>query len=239
MNTILNDRRRGFIKIMDNNKKCLQVKFEWVHWQFLSEMKGKAIPCKGAEGIHTLISCQGHRIFLYFYNYVVYLNLNTCQLKICSSAFLFPIYICLFCIPDWLRVFSRVGGWREVYILDYDMDCYKICTHLCSWILWHQQSPSCSETVSVQFWCLVMLSPAMLLDANHFRWTLYSVIILSYSKTCFPTPFLQTLPAIIGYANEGAQGLVSRHLFIDVVSTLWKIWMLIRLWKQHSIEACT
>ena len=48
--------------------------------------------------------------------------------------------------------------------------------------------------------------------------------------------FLQT--AKIGYATEGAL-FVSAQLSTDAVSALEKVWVLIRLWKQHSVQTPT
>ena len=54
-----------------------------------------------------------------------------------------------------------------------------------------------------------------------------------------PSITFQHLPpdsARIVYATEGAL-FISAQLSTDAVSTLWNVWVLIRLWKQHSIEA--
>ena len=42
--------------------------------------------------------------------------------------------------------------------------------------------------------------------------------------------------ARIGYATEGAL-FVSMQLSANTVSALSKVWVLIRLWKQHSVQA--
>ena len=42
--------------------------------------------------------------------------------------------------------------------------------------------------------------------------------------------------ARIGYATEGAL-FISAQLSADVVSALRKVWALIRLWKQHRVQA--
>ena len=50
-----------------------------------------------------------------------------------------------------------------------------------------------------------------------------------------------TLPpnsARTGYATEGAL-FISAQLSTDAVSALRKVWQLIRLWKQHSVQART
>ena len=56
-----------------------------------------------------------------------------------------------------------------------------------------------------------------------------------------PSTTFQHLPpnsAGIGYATERAC-FISVHLSTDAVSALQKVWVLIRLQKQHSGEACT
>ena len=45
--------------------------------------------------------------------------------------------------------------------------------------------------------------------------------------------FLPPNSARIGYAAEGAL-LISALLSIDAVSALRKVWVLVKLWKQHS-----
>ena len=42
-----------------------------------------------------------------------------------------------------------------------------------------------------------------------------------------------------GYATEGARTFISAQLSTDTVSVLRKVWVLIRLWKQRSVQACT
>ena len=42
--------------------------------------------------------------------------------------------------------------------------------------------------------------------------------------------------ARIGYATEGAL-FISAQLSSDAVSALRKVWVLIRLWKQHKLQA--
>ena len=54
-------------------------------------------------------------------------------------------------------------------ILNCDIaNCYTL-TLLCSWITWLQLSPSCSETLSVQSWCLMTFCLAMMLDTSQCR----------------------------------------------------------------------
>ena len=42
----------------------------------------------------------------------------------------------------------------------------------------------------------------------------------------------------IGYTTEGAL-FISVQLSSDAVGGLWKVWVLIRLWKQQSFQVCT
>ena len=50
--------------------------------------------------------------------------------------------------------------------------------------------------------------------------------------------YLQTLPNWTGYATDGAL-FISAQLSTDAVSSLRQVWVLIRLWKQHSADART
>ena len=66
--------------------------------------------------------------------------------------------------------------------------------------------------------------------------------VVSHTEHHFLAPFWQLhehLPpnsARIGYATEGAL-FVSMQLSANTVSALSKVWVLIRLWKQHSVQA--
>ena len=42
--------------------------------------------------------------------------------------------------------------------------------------------------------------------------------------------------ARIGYATEGAL-FISAQLSTDAISALRKVWILVRLWKQHSVHS--
>ena len=61
---------------------------------------------------------------------------------------------------------------------------------------------------------------------------------MSLAKTAHSdTAVLRHLPpntAIIDYATEGAL-FISSQLSTDAVSALRKVWVLIRLWKQHGV----
>jgi len=70
-------------------------------------------------------------------------------------------------------------------------------------------------------------------------WMLHSDLSISYIHT--PSIAFRHLPpnsARTGYANEGAL-FISAQLSTDAVSALWKVWVLIRLWKQRSVQAHT
>ena len=58
-----------------------------------------------------------------------------------------------------------------------------------------------------------------------------------HNYTSLVGTFLQTLPLRTRYAIAGAL-CISAQLSTDAVSALRKVWMLIRLWKQHSVEVC-
>ena len=51
--------------------------------------------------------------------------------------------------------------------------------------------------------------------------------------------FLQTLPELVAPLNGAF--FISMQLSTDAVSTLRKVWVLLRLWKQHSVlvQSCT
>ena len=51
--------------------------------------------------------------------------------------------------------------------------------------------------------------------------------------------FLQTLPELVAPLNGAF--FISMQLSTDAVSTLRKVWELLRLWKQHSVlvQSCT
>ena len=64
-------------------------------------------------------------------------------------------------------------------------------------------------------------------------WRMYVTLQASLSGT-----FLQTLPEMIT-PLKGHALFISMQLSTDAVSSLRKVWVLIRLWKQHSVQART
>ena len=64
-----------------------------------------------------------------------------------------------------------------------------------------------------------------------------SGLLTMHNYTSLVGTFLQTLPLRIGYAIAGAL-FISAQLSTDAVSALRKVWLLIRLWKQHGVEVC-
>ena len=55
----------------------------------------------------------------------------------------------------------------------------------------------------------------------------------AHSEHRFPTPCPNS--ARIGYATEGG-GTLSAQLSTEAVSAIQKVWVLIRLWKQHNVQ---
>ena len=70
-----------------------------------------------------------------------------------------------------------------------------------------------------------------------FAWCLITIT----QQTHTPSVALRRLPpnsARVGYATEGAV-FIPAQLSSDAVSALRKVWVLIRLWKQHGVQART
>ena len=84
---------------------------------------------------------------------------------------------------------------------------------------------ACVDTIQCRFWT----------DVTGFA--LYQYL----SQTSTPNIAFRHLPsnsARFSYTTEGALS-ISAQLFTDVGSALWKVWVLIRLWKQPSAQART
>ena len=67
------------------------------------------------------------------------------------------------------------------------------------------------------------------------------MVVVIYLACHIPSLTFWHLPpnsAVTGYTPEAAL-LISTQLSIDTVSALIKVWVLIRLWKQHSVDSCT
>ena len=101
--------------------------------------------------------------------------------------------------------------------------------------------PRCHQCPSVfdPHWRHAVLALAMQWSGSVTPVVVYLLLILDQSHT--PSIAFRHPPrnsARIGYATEGLL-FISPHLSTDAVSELQTFWVLIRLWKKHTVQACT
>lgn len=95
----------------------------------------------------------------------------------------------------------------------------KLCSCLLWLLLWH---------LSQENWTYIVVNvivPISLMDCNSTLQALLSCTLL------------QTLPELVT-PLKGCS-LISVQLSPDSVSALWKVWVLIQMWKRYRVKACT